>query len=129
MTTGSNAVALIPSSSKAEELMKMIGQGAMDTGPQWPLLRINRLSDDDDGNTLPVGTFMLNSKQVGDRVYGKPALFRPFMNRYQYARYDAQTEKYTNFSVMFSDFNDDIPDELGGFKCGKVAKKNLDSPC
>jgi hypothetical protein len=110
------------------DLMKMIGQGqAEQQTSRWPFLKINRDADDDEGNSLPVGTFTMYSKQAGKRVYGKPALLRPLLNRYQYRLFDPDKEQYINNSIIFTDFGEDIPDEQGGFKCGKVSAKNLDT--
>lgn len=109
-----------------EELAALIGQD--DGGPQNTLgrLRINTDPVDDDGKPLPYGFFSVYVEGKG-YVFGKPVNFRPFIQVFQYSKWDAKEKKFVNKSIMAKSFRQEIPDELGGFKCGKVAKNDLAS--
>lgn len=54
-------------------------------------------------------------------------LFRPFIRGYQYMEYDAETNTYPNYSVIFKSWKDEALDISGGTKCGKVPYKELDN--
>src|SRR5690349_18626141 len=85
-----------------------------------PRLRINRESEDDNGNTVPVGTYCVVYNDVA--IYAKQVKFRPFLNTYQYMVYDSKSNSYTNKSIIIKNFNEQAIDELGGLKCGKIAR-------
>lgn len=89
-----------------------------------PNLKMNRSADDDEGRSVPVGTFCVAQK--GTTVYGKPAQFRIFLNTYQYMVYDAKTNSFPNKSIIIKNFDEQAIDELGGVKCGKIKRKELD---
>lgn len=88
-----------------------------------PRLSINRSPEDDSGNTLKMGTFAVTQNNV--TVYGLPAIFRPFINTYQYAEYSPAEKTFTNRSLIIKSFNEEALDMKGGLACGKVAFKNL----
>ena len=105
-----------------------------------PYLRANRAPQDDAGNPLPLGAFVLqnadgvNVYAAEERTQGKRTItvpksiiFRPFINAYQYSIYDNDKKATINRSVIFTDFRQDAPDELGGNKCGKVTGKAKDN--
>lgn len=107
-----------------EELLALTGQSdgksIANYGP-FGNLQINRLDEDDNGNALPKGTYMVYVVDQKEMLYGKVAKFRPFIQTFQYRVYD--TDKFTNRSILFKSFNDEKFDELGGLGCGKVNKK------
>lgn len=103
-----------------EELIALSGQSSK-TGPAFPRLTINKDIGEDEDKPLPIGKFCL--KQSGVAIYGKPVTFRPFINTYQYATYDSNTNTYTNRSILIKNFNEEAVDELGGISCGKLPAK------
>lgn len=105
------------------EIAKLTGATTRET-IVLPNLTINRSSEDDEGNTVPSGTFKV--AQNGVAVYGKTAIFRPFINSYQYVEYDPVSNTYPNRSIVIKSFNEEPIDLLGGLSCGKVPFKNLD---
>lgn len=108
-----------------EEIAALTGAYVGGTGSYLPNLKINTEAVTDNDNTVPVGTYMIT--QDGNRVYAKTALFRPFLNTYQYQVYDGKLKKYTNKSVIIKNFNEDALDELGGVRCGKIPRKELET--
>ena len=88
-----------------------------------PQLRVNREPEDEEGNKLPMGHFTVSQGEM--RAFGQTALFRPFINSYQYIEYSPEEEKYTNRSIIFKSFNEEAFDEKGGLSCGKVPFKKL----
>ncbi len=98
------------------------------TGPAstiLPNLKFNRESETDEGVFVPVGTYMVT--QDGVNVYAKTAFFRVFINTFQYMQYDEKTQKYPNKSIIIKTFNEDAIDELGGIRCGKINRKELET--
>ncbi len=107
-----------------EQLAQLTGAFAPTTS-YLPRLMINTEAVTDNDNAVPVGTYMIT--QDGTKIYAKTALFRPFLNTFQYQVYDEKQKKYTNKSVIIKNFNEDAIDELGGVKCGKISRKELDT--
>jgi hypothetical protein len=107
-----------------DDLAKLTGQDTGGTKDFLPRLRVNKDFETDDGKAIPAGTYAVtyNDKQI----YAKTASFRPYMNAYQYQVYDALTNKYTNKTVLFKNFNDEKIDEKGGTSCGKITGKAKD---
>lgn len=89
-----------------------------------PRLRVNRNAINDDGKNIPMGTYSVTQDDV--TVYGKTATFRPYINAYQYSRYDPRQSKVDNRSVIIKNFYEEAIDMLGGLACGKVSAKNID---
>jgi hypothetical protein len=89
-----------------------------------PQLRVNRLAVDNDGNQLPMGYFHVN--QNNSNIYAKNALFRVFLNRYQYIKYDPFQDSYSCRSIIVSSFNEEALDDSGGLACGKIPKAKLE---
>lgn len=116
---------VISSSMSYDELAKITGQDTGSSGPLFPRLSVNRDAEDDDGNPLPVGTYTY--KDTTGQHFSKTAKFRPFMNVYQYSVYDSDTKKYTNRTIMFKNFRDELIDIKGGTACGKVMGKEKDN--
>lgn len=87
-------------------------------------LTINRHFDDDDGNTLPPGTWCVYDPATEQRVYGKEVTFRPLLFRIQYRHWDETAGEdgkgaQVNQSVIFSNWGEEAIDELGTERCGK----------
>jgi hypothetical protein len=108
------------------QIMEMIGQEGVQTNTGFPRLTINRQPEDDEGNKLPVGTYAVYNSETESMVYGKPAIFRPFMNSFQFMEYNSEQGKFSNRSVIFKNWKDDPIDISGGSRCGKVAFKDRD---
>jgi hypothetical protein len=105
------------------EIAKLTGATTRET-IVLPNLTINRSSEDDEGTTVPSGTFKI--AQEGVAIYSKTAIFRPFINAYQYVEYDPVSNTYPNRSIVIKSFNEEPIDLLGGISCGKVAFKDQD---
>tara|TARA_R110000824_G_scaffold85162_6_gene211916 strand:+ start:584 stop:1453 length:870 start_codon:yes stop_codon:yes gene_type:complete len=108
-----------------EELMAISGQ---ETKRSFlPRLSINRQSEDEEGNALPMGSYAFYHDESGCTVYAKEVSFRPFLNRYQYMAYDPDERKYTSRSIVFQNWDQDAIDSTGTLRCGKVPAKNHDT--
>lgn len=105
-----------------EEIAALTGAYTGGSGSFLPNLKINTEAVTDNDNNVPVGTYLIT--QDGNRVYAKTALFRVFMNTYQYMTFAGG--KYTNKSIIIKNFNEDAIDELGGTRCGKIPRKDLE---
>jgi len=88
-----------------------------------PSLKINRDAVTENGNKVPKGAYMVT--QDGVNVYSKIALFRPFINSFQYMHFDGAAGKYANKSIIIKNFREQAIDELGGVKCGRIDPKEL----
>ena len=111
-----------------EQIMQAIGQDDGSTlGNNIPRLAINRTPEDDDGNQLPVGHFYTYDSSIGQNVFGKPVILRPFISAMQYMHYDADKGEYVNRSIVFKSWKEEAIDVLGGTKCGKIAFKDRSS--
>jgi len=111
-----------------EQIKQAIGQDdGSSKGINIPRLGINRSPEDDDGNQLPVGHLFTYDASVGQNVFGKPAIFRPFISAMQYMHYDPEKGEYVNRSIIFKNWKEEAIDILGGVKCGKVPFKERPS--
>ncbi len=108
-----------------EQIMSMIGQEKSSTGNFLPKLAINRFPENDDGAEVPVGSYGVYVPELDSMAYGKPVTFRPFMNAYQYMKYDADKNEYSNRSIIFKSWKDEAIDIQGGVRCGKIPAKEL----
>lgn len=108
-----------------EEMAKLTGQFVGAASNMIPRLSINRDAETEDGHSLPVGTFKIDSNDM-PTVYAKTIEFRPYMNCFQYQHYDAINNKYLNKTVLFKQWSDEAIDELGGIRCGKIPTKKLE---
>ena len=108
-----------------EQIMSMIGQEKSSTGNFLPKLAINRFPENDDGAEVPVGSYGVYVPELDSMAYGKPVTFRPFMNAYQYMKYDAEKNEYSNRSIIFKSWKDEAIDIQGGIRCGKIPAKEL----
>ena len=107
-----------------EQIMSMIGQEKSSTGNFLPKLAINRFPENDDGAEVPVGSYGVYVPELDSMAYGKPVTFRPFMNAYQYMKYDAEKNEYSNRSIIFKSWKDEAIDIQGGIRCGKIPARN-----
>lgn len=107
-----------------EEVARLTGANVRDN-VYLPRLTVTRDSEDEDGNSVPIGTFSVT--QDDTTVYAKAATFRVFLNAYQYQAYDPVVRKYTNRSIIIKSFNEEALDEKGGLACGKIARKQLEA--
>ena len=119
-----NEVANIDGLSQ-DQIMSMIGQEKSSTGNFLPKLAINRFPENDDGAEVPVGSYGVYVPELDGMAYGKPVTFRPFMNAYQYMKYDAEKNEYSNRSIIFKSWKDEAIDIQGGTRCGKIPAKEL----
>ena len=119
-----NEVANIDGLSQ-DQIMSMIGQEKSSTGNFLPKLAINRFPENDDGAEVPVGSYGVYVPELDSMAYGKPVTFRPFMNAYQYMKYDADKNEYSNRSIIFKSWKDEAIDIQGGVRCGKIPAKEL----
>jgi hypothetical protein len=114
-------------SMSIDQIKKAIGQ---DTGSEnknnIPRLSINRNPDDEQGNTLPVGSFMVYDPSLNENVYGKPVTVRPFISAMQYMHFEPEKGEYVNRSIIFKNWKEEALDILGGTKCGKLPYKDRD---
>lgn len=86
--------------------------------------KINYDAFDEETNSIPVGTFLVKSKDK--LVYAKEVEFKILDAPYQYAHFDVDNNKMVAKSVIeYSSFGE-FPDDAGGFKCGKLKKKDLE---
>jgi hypothetical protein len=102
-----------------EELMALTGQS---TGKKsdFPRLEITKGGFDEQKRPWPPGYAVTHG---GQSLYGEPAFFRPFINTYSYGKYNPDTKKFDNRTIMIKGFNEDALDELGGLACGRINKK------
>ena len=107
-----------------EDIMKAIGQddGTKRTGV--PRLTINRNPEDDDGNQLPMGAYSVFHNEIGQTVYGKPIIFRPFISSMKYMQYDTEQEEYISRSIIFKNWQEEIIDTQGGTRCSKIPQRD-----
>jgi hypothetical protein len=111
-------------SLSARELMELTGQKQAQLGLGVPSLRVNYDDEDDDGNKIPRGQWFL--AKDGIHVYAETVTFQPMFKTLQYSHYNNDEQKMVATSVHFQNFSDEVPDDAGGFKCGKVNKKQLE---
>ena len=91
------------------------------------ILKINRDIEDDDGRSIPPGSW--STTHDGTTVYAKKASFQLFLQRYQYLQYAPKINELVNKSCMAKNLypQTEIPDMLGGMRCGYVPKSKRDT--
>ena len=117
-----NELSNIDSMSNAD-IMAAIGQSKGTNLPLLPKLSINREATDDEGNQLPVGVFRTYDTVSEQSVFGKPVKIRPFINAFQWMKYDEEAQAYSNRSIIFTDWDAHQYDIQGTEKCGRVNRK------
>ena len=113
-----------------EEIAIMLGQKdgmeSQSTGDAFARLSINHSPEDDAGNTLPRGHFALYNPNTKQKVFGKDVTMRVFVRRFMYSLWDNEQGAYSVRSTQQSKLNDVFPDNEGGFKCGKLTRKEIE---
>ncbi len=106
------------------ELMAATGQGE-EYGLGLPSLRVNYDDEDDDGNKIPRGQWVLYCD--GGPIFAPNVDFRVIYATYQYSHYDAEEGKTISKSAHFMDFREEVYDTAGGMKCGKLPRKTFET--
>jgi len=104
-----------------EKLMSMLGQDIDSSGSTLGRLSINYDAEDTDGNLIKRGLFKVETQEHG-AIYSEKVSFRPFLNTFQYKKYDEHNEENNYKSVMFTSWSDAKPDTNGTDACGSVPK-------
>jgi hypothetical protein len=107
-----------------KELMELTGQSQPKMGLGLPSLRVNYDDEDENENKIPRGEWSLYTG--GHTIYAKTVLFQPILKTYQYSHFDNKEMKMVSTSIHFNNFGDEVPDDAGGFKCGKLPKKAVE---
>lgn len=88
-----------------------------------PTLKVNLDDEDDQGNALPKGSFMITGQEVTS--YAKKVKIKPLVEMFQYLDYDPDQNKTVNRTLIVPSFKHEFRDERGGVRCGKPASKVL----
>ena len=104
-----------------DKLMAMIGQDIDTGGSSLSRLSINYDTEDSEGNLIKRGLYKIDSQKHG-LVFAEKVSFRPFLNTFQYNKYDEEDEHNNYKSVMFTSWSDAKPDSNGTDACGNVPK-------
>ncbi len=104
-----------------EQIAALTGAVVHAPGVILPQLQVNREPEDDEGHKLPMGYFTVSQDE--QKIFSKTAIFRPFINAYQYSEYSPKENKFTNRSLIIRNFNEEALDMKGGLACGKVPAK------
>ena len=108
-----------------ENLRKLIGQsGDVSSGGVFPRLSINHSTEDDDGNSIPRGFFMIRNGS-GRSVFAPKVTYRPFVRTFMYSVWDNDNNQFGSQTIQSRSMNDLFYDTSGGLKCGKLAPDRL----
>ena len=121
------------------KLAEMMGQRQKksDYSDDLPKLKVNKQFEDDDGNTIPPASFhvvQVNKDEDGNETklnfYAKEATLRVFLNCFQVRQYDPDGNegkgKHINQTLKITNYQQEMRDELGGLRCGKIKSKERD---
>ena len=104
-----------------DKLKKLIGQsGDTSTGGGMPRLSINHSTEDDDGNQIPRGFYMIKNSE-GRSIFAPKAMYRPFVRTFMYSVWDNDSNSFGGQTIQSRSMNDLFYDTNGGLKCGKLA--------
>lgn len=117
----SNQLTINTDDLSKDKLMSMLGQDADSGNTELARLSINYDSEDSDGNLLKRGLYKVDGTSHGT-IYTDKLNFRPFLNAFQYKKYDEENESNNYKSVMFTSWSDAKPDTNGTEACGSVPK-------
>lgn len=123
-----NLPSLTPNSKETKkQVMQFLGQSSPlngDSAVDFPSLRVNYDDEDSEGNVIPRGhwTFSYN----GRNVYSSEVFMRIMFVRMQYSHYNQEKRQQISTSIYFTTFGEEVPDDTGGMKCGKLSKRELD---
>ena len=70
-----------------------------------------------------MGVFRTYDTVSEQNVFGKPVKIRPFINAFQWMKYDEDAQAYSNRSIIFTDWESAQYDMLGTERCGRVNRK------
>ena len=108
-----------------ENLRKLIGQsGDISSGGGLPRLSINHSTEDDDGNSIPRGFFMIRNSD-GRSIFAPKVTYRPFVRTFMYSVWDNDLNQFGSQTIQSSSMNDLFYDTSGGLKCGRLAPDRL----
>tara|TARA_R110000787_G_scaffold63552_1_gene142970 strand:- start:1396 stop:2232 length:837 start_codon:yes stop_codon:yes gene_type:complete len=80
--------------------------------------------EEEDGVAVPRGHFAIYNGT--ERVYGTDPTYKILLASNQVREYDAGAEKYVAETIFFDNpFDMKAEDNAGGYRCGKVSKKDL----
>jgi hypothetical protein len=111
-----------------DKIMAMVGQDVDMGGSSLARLSINYEAEDSDGNAIKRGLYKVEGTSKGI-MYAEKVSFRPFLNTFQYKKYDEENEQNNYKTVMFRSWSDSKIDTNGTESCGSVPKaerENLD---
>ena len=109
--------------AKERALAAALGLGTQQENNLLPLLKINLDDEDDQGNPLPKGKFMVTGQE--ETVYADKVRIRPLSQMFQWVHYDPEQNRSVNRTIVVPRLNVEARDEKGGVKCGKPASKVL----
>ena len=109
--------------SKERALAAALGLATEQRTELLPLLKINLEDEDDEGNTLPRGKFMVTGQDK--TVYADKVRIRPLSQMFQWLHYDPSENRVANKTIIVPRLNYEARDQKGGLKCGKPASKVL----
>ena len=109
----------------AREMAELTGFRQETTGNGLPVLRVNYDDQDKDGNEIPRGQWTVLDVD-GVAVYAKEVQLVPMYATYQYSHYDADLGKQISVSTHFRKWSEEVPDSAGGYKCGKIPRKEVE---
>ena len=104
-----------------DKVMAMLGQDVESGGSSLSRLSINYDTEDSEGNLIKRGLYKIDSQKHG-LVFAEKVSLRPFLNTFQYNKYDEENEDNNYKSVMFTSWSDAKPDTNGTDACGSVPK-------
>ena len=108
-----------------DNLRKLIGQsGDVSSGGGLPRLSINHSTEDDDGNSIPRGFFMIRDSS-GKSVFAPKVTYRPFVRTFMYSVWDNDLNQFGSQTIQSRSMNDLFYDTSGGLKCGRLAPDRL----
>ena len=109
-----------------DNLRKLIGQsGDVSSGGGLPRLSINHSTEDDDGNSIPRGFFMIKDGSSGRAIFAPKVTYRPFVRTFMYSVWDNDSNQFGSQTIQSRSMNDLFYDTSGGLKCGKLAPDRL----
>ena len=107
-----------------DNLRKLIGQsGDVSSGGGLPRLSINHSTEDDDGNSIPRGFFMIRNSDKS--IFAPKVTYRPFVRTFMYSVWDNDNNQFGSQTIQSRSMNDLFYDTSGGLKCGKLAPDRL----
>tara|TARA_R110002020_G_scaffold27998_1_gene89721 strand:+ start:308 stop:1171 length:864 start_codon:yes stop_codon:yes gene_type:complete len=114
------------SEGNEEKLMALTGQGdGVKTKNLLPKLAINYETDTEDGKSLKKGSWRV--QHDGRFVYADNVIIRPFMRTFFWSLWDSEEGRSVSSSIQKTVMNGDFPDSVGGNKCGRLPKDEVES--